>query len=404
MTRTSALGASVLVLVNLAIPPQVSAVVLEETAATTGATRVLLWARGEDSVLIDGLTGWPVDPPSIADSVASHGGVLCWRATRDDVDGLGYHHVFFRQHYRPEPGSIPGLEGVLVPMAGGELGFHYNAEGTLYAVAGARYLDVASVGRIQLRSVTSARETAYAALAAEGLAPANDGSLPPEALATLRSNTRLFLASQGDGRTFEFVWEVPFIRVEGDAITADLDGDSGYLLRHWNPIPTSTCEPSSYAKTSAIGVPQNPSIPNRDLLATPTSDQPGFTHEGHFPYDITTHTDIVLYQGEGQDACAWDGNQSYSVLPQKTSGGTVTYNDYSRPKVVWGRAGADAIWKTYQTMVWFRDHGWFGWNGKNYPSRIVVEARCPSVWDNSTFTHTSVVPYAPSTPWRFVND
>jgi len=354
-------------------------VVLERAWSSTGATRVLITAQGPDRVLVDSVTGEPITPPSMEGVVASGGGDIGWQVKAERMDQLGFRHVFYQQVYRNP--NVPLAEAV--PIAGGELGFHYDADGQLYAVAGALFDDVASAETLSYRTVDDARTAIHEALQQHpGVTPADLDSR-----IDLREEAKLWAASLGDGRSFAYVWEGPFPTQRGSVIAARMHGRTGELLSVWDPNPNSDCdtlcEPCSYDQVSANAKPQNPDLSLREgvLWATTTTIQPGYTHEGH-------RSDVVrmirVYMGEGTaagDQCdEIAGNQYYSMLPLKTVGQTPTFDDYGSrinkalARTVPGKAGGDAMLKTSQALDYFHSQGWFGWNGQNAWANVVVAA------------------------------
>ncbi len=368
-------------------------VVLEQTPGSTGAVRVMFVAQGPDATLVDVATGHQVDPPSLVDSTAGVGGTITWQVARDSEDRLGNRHAVYRQRYVPPDGVLRRLFPNGIRMRGGELGFHYDTNGTLTAVLGAFFSDIESVGTIGFGSLEEARTSAREALAIAGYELPTDLQLPAAVLRRLLLHSEVEFASNGSGRGFQPVWVLPFVTSESGGVWAALSGETGDLLAHWNRSPSYDCEPSSFVNLPAKGVPQNqtgwegqpfdPNIAPRDLWATEIVGQkivPGgssFSYHGHRAGDGGI-PDIQVFQGS-YHRCNDDGTLLFAELVRLNAStdshceGLPCYVDSASPDVPGSSAG-DALWKTYQTMQVFDWLGFYGFDDMGTTAKITVGA------------------------------
>jgi hypothetical protein len=215
------------------------AVVLEDDPAATGAIQVMLTARGEEMELVDMATGLPADAPSLADVSASVGGTIQWALQSDQTDTLGIRHVVYQQHLRFGAANPTGFDAG-VPLAGGKLTYRYRRDGVLQSVNGGFFRDVSSLGTIAAASVADARALSGSVLAGTtGLAVTPDALVSEEGRARLQELTSLRLRSEGDGRTFSYVWTVPFhLENDGGAIAAAIDAGTGTVHAIWKTYQT----------------------------------------------------------------------------------------------------------------------------------------------------------------------
>ncbi|RLE30042.1 MAG: hypothetical protein DRJ61_13375, partial [Acidobacteria bacterium] len=361
-----------------------------------------------DGDLTDHKTGEAADLPPLGERIAVPAGEVFWQPKRDWVDELGLRHIHFQQRLGLS-GPISTLltdhylaEGV--PLAGGSLKMHYDAEGALYFVSGAYFDNPQPYGSLRVQTPLAAISRAWWLL--ENIAGFEMGdlrALAPEILEELLEFTELKLVSAGDGRTFSLVWEAPGLLANGGSMMVALNAGTEELIHFWDPNPhqspgwgTGPCLPQSSIGTSATAEPQRyPTIPMRSgLAATPSTATPGYTHEAFWPETSGAQVQILGYRGTGSDACDFIGDQLYEIVPLPTDNQLPHYGpippDYD-PQIV-----GDAVWKTQLTMEFFDSLGWDGWNDQGASAKIVVEGECMP--GNAMFIHnnTENAPFGPN--------
>jgi len=371
---------TVLAVCALAVGLPWPAVALERTHGATGAEVVFLRTPGEAALLADVVVGDGIPGTGGSRLELPGFGRVAWREVRDDVDAQGGRHRFYRQYLVPEAEFAAVLQGDAVAtgveLVGGELGLHYDADGNLEMVFGTQFDDVQVLAapRIVTRTGAVARLRELAAAGERLAAPDSDLE------AAVETRARLVLESTGDGRTFRFVWAVPAVDPEGEAVEARIDAATGELLGVARTVPHGTCWPDSSSTTPATGYPENPSLPARNVWATATSDPS--VYDSHRAADATV-PEIVGYQGADTKTCSSDGVQGYYKLLKVGAGdgGGPVYGSPSRTPLEEDQ-GADAMWFTYQTMQTFKALGRNGWDGSGSPARFVVSARTSQLcWD-----------------------
>lgn len=365
---------------------------LERHPAATGAERVFFHGPTSlaefDAVIVgQGITG------TTSGAAVFPTGELAWRQTRDETDELGMRHLFYRQILRPDPSLATLIEPRWVDegveLVGGEIGVHWQGD-VPRAVFGMHFR---SFGLAALPTVTrswDAFQLAQSGAASwPGFLPQDWSTWSAWFVQALLDRSRLLLVHTGDGRTFRLVWEVPTVDRDGSPYVAYLDAASGSVIRMESRRMNDECSPSTSTSVSASGVSQSGCNSPRSLKATQANDRlPDFTHEG-FRTGSTSIPGIELYfslpsweAGFSRYMCP---NTWYGMVPLKTVGGTVTYDDWTVEAAIPGRAAADAIHFTYQTMYTLKSNlGRFSYDGQGATARVVINDRSDGS-DNAQF-------------------
>ncbi|MEN8163299.1 MAG: M4 family metallopeptidase [Acidobacteriota bacterium] len=343
-------------------------------------------------------TGEVVNLPDVRGTITVPGGELNWRQTRDKTDDLGFRHVRYQQRFTftdpdsvrlPEPYSIDG-----VPLAGSSLKLHYDREGVLYFVSGAYFENAWVPVELRVETPRAALSEAWSVLEMiDGYEMTDFRSLDESIVEGLIAHAKFELASNGDGRTFAFVWQAPVVLADGMPLMFALDGTTRDLLHSWDPNPHAVpCSPSSSNGETAFATPQNPVLGVRTgLAATPSDANPGYLHQAHWPETSGAPVPIRGYVGIDADACAWwEGLQKYDLLPVPSYGlmpwyfGSVDIDEDQEISI-----GGDAVWKTQLTMDVFDELGRDGFDNNGTRASVVVEAICGEGGEgNATFIHT----------------
>lgn len=367
-------------------------VVLEDAPERTGATARMLWARGPERVLVDAYDGELATPPALDEVRATQGGRLRWDLVEDRVDHFGMRHVFYRQRYRPAPGSVnlpAGLQGTGVEVQGSLVGLHYDPEGVLKTVGSRVYDDVVAIGGLALETAADAHGMAAWGLRHGPGIDAEDLGLHPSEVATqLLERARLGLYSRGDGHRFDFVWTVDAITADGELVHARVHGETGELLTWWRDVAPwrppgdppgggssgPSCTPESTGNVIVSGVSQR-GVTRSDLLASPSATLAawsgyageGITHQGRSASLSNGLPEIRVYFAPpiNESQCGIDGwSKRIRLLPLATVGGVTEYNDFvveGENLTVPGKAAADAYYNARTALTVLR--GGFGWNG-----------------------------------------
>lgn len=377
-------SAVVLSLSVLLVPVPTSAVVLEHQPSKTGAHDIMLIARGERMELHDFYTGLPADAPSLESRPVRVGGSLHWMQVSEETDDLGILHVVHQQYLtHPSLAATPLANGV--PLAGGRLTFQYSRHGVLISVDGGSFADISSIGTVGATTVADARALAASVYQVTTHSSVlSDGLLDSEAIARSERRTKLWLRSTGDGQAFEFVWNTLLYLEDGGPVAAAVDSGTGYLYASWDPNPADDpCEANSDTLVQAYGRPQRPDIAPMYLWATPSGgyDAP-FTHQAHKP-PSGLKPRIEIYMGTPSwDGCPGGNLQWYQILPILTglapnyndwhAGQSVPPNDDPVPYDVPGKAGADALRKTNETMAVLAEFDRNSFDNQGTPARVGV--------------------------------
>jgi hypothetical protein len=293
-------------------------------------------------------------------------------------------HSFYRQVLVPAAALAAGLEPATlrdgIELAGSEVGVHLRADGSLRAVFGTQYRDAVVAVLPTITTAAQAFAVGLPALATRDGFVVRDYSAWAARM-TASGRASLLLASAGDGRTFRPTWQLEVSDDDGVPHIASLDAATGTIdavMR--NVLNAVLCDPLSTTQVSATGKPQNTSIPNRSIKATVASDrQPTFTHEATWPGDGVTYPEIVIHfsleelqAGYSTYMCP---STRYGVLPVKTVSGTVTYDDWTEVTQIPGRAAADAMKFTRDTMYTLKANlGRYSWNGNGAPATVLLNS------------------------------
>lgn len=321
-----------------------------------------------------------------------------WEKIREKDDIKGLRHVFYRQFYRPPIGPVSAVspaasEGVW--LVGAEIGLHYDRDGNLVFGFGTQFDDVVATSVPHIGDRTGAAAATDKAVVdwPDHLA-IETGRLSPQMMETRLFETTLLLYSEDDGRSFDYVWEVPSWDTSGSMHTATLNAESGELIALEEAAVWSECSPNSDDQDYARGVPQNSGVtPWRYIWATETDDRGvSYTHEAH-KISSGSNPDIQIFMGMDGDGC---NNNDYALMPIKTISSVVRYDDYTTPEFVPGRSGTDAMYFTYQTMVTFDDLGRDGWDDSGSDAVVVVDSDCGGVTDNATMVYSGTRAWAPT--------
>jgi hypothetical protein len=365
---------------------------LERHPAATGAERVLFHGPNSVTELNAVLVGHGIAGTATAAAVLP-AGELTWRQTRDETDELGMRHLFYRQILRPAASLAAliepryGDEGI--ERAGGEIGVHSHGD-VPRAVFGTHFRSFVLAAQPSVTRAWDAFQLAQAGAATwPGFLPQDWSTWSAWFVQDLLDRSRPLFMSTGDGRTFRLVWEVPTVDSDGSPHDAYLDAASGLVVRIEGRRMNDECSPSTRTSASASGISQSGCNSPRSLKATQANDRlPDFTHEA-MRTGSTSIPDIELYfslpsweAGFSRYMCP---NTWYGMVPLKTVGGTVTYDDWTVEAAIPGRAAADAIHFTYQTMYTFKNNlGRFSYDGHGATARVVIDDRYDGS-DNAQF-------------------
>ncbi len=403
--RSWMLGWCTLVLMLSTVTTAGAGVVLEGSPELTGATRVLAWVQGPDLGLADARTGAPVEVPDLAERAASAGGRLLWVVESDIVDELGMRHVILRQRFRPAPGSVVLPGGLMhegVPLHGAVVGLHYDPEGSIKVVGASMFEDADAIGGLALLTADHAYAMAAWGLTdRDGLAINPLGLLSPQAAAGIRRDARLELFSRGDGRSFDFVWTVPVVGVDGRAYSTRVHGATGELLVTWEgALPWSGSDaaglegisgwtrdtvvgPSCYptpipsavtatARRQRDGAPRSVNPGELDVSVSPVLSAwygQGVTHQamtaagGSFP-EIRVYSGWWSHYNEVQCTLPEGGIiRDLRLVPLKTEGGSPVFEDLRNVDDdvdIAGRAAGDALYHARRALAVLAELGWAG--------------------------------------------
>jgi len=329
----------------------------------------------------------------------SQGGHVVWRVIRDEQDELGGRHVFYRQYFLP-PSWVardlePGYAKKGIQVFGSEIGLHYSEHGELELVFGTQVPDLKISNQLAVFQRREAYNMAQEEAAVQpDFHPADRSTWTPDLVEGQIKAAKLLLWNDGMTASWRYAWEVPTLDAFGLGYRIVMDAGTGQVLELQPTAVDHTCSPSSNTNEAATANPQNPSILNRNLWATPASDRgPSFVAEAHRAptYGVP---DVQIFQGWDSPVC--NGNGWYQLLPlPQGSDGRPLYDGASRTTYP-GSVAGDAMWFTYETMQTIHNLGRNGWDGSGGPAKVVVDAHYP-VWyqDAANFTRVGDA-YAPA--------
>jgi len=314
-------------------------------------------------------------------------------------------HVFYRQYLLPTGKLADAVKGDYakdgIELAGGEIGVHFGADGALQTVFGTQFRGVAIANDLVVDRAWDAYQATQGALATyPDFSPLDWSTLPSDTVSAQLAETKLLLMSSGDGHRFTLVWEVPVVDRDWASYAAYLDASTGAIVKLERRGAEALCAPTKGTSASATGYSQSGCNSPRSLWAAAASDrQPNFTHEG-FRFAGSHIPDLEIYFGLPSS----DPNYStymcpgklYGVLPLKTVSGVVSYDDWTVGAAIPGKAGADAVFFTYQAMyTLYNNLGRWSYDNSGSVARVVVNAQPSYLIDNSQAVFQSGLDYAP---------
>lgn len=357
-----------------------AAMALERQPAATGAEVIKYSSQRTTALAPPTLVGQGIaGAAALATFVAD--GEIVWRRIRQETDELGMTHSFYRQVLVPSVALAAGLEPATLrdglELAGSEVGIHLRADGSLRAVFGTQYRDAVVAVLPTITAVAQALAVGLPVIATRDGFVVHDYSAWAARM-TASGRASLLLASAGDGRTFRPTWQLEVSDDDGVPHIASLDAATGAITSLVSAVINGTCTPSSTTQATATGIPQNAAIPARSLKATVANDrQPTFTHEARWPGDGVTYPDIqVLFSlqepSPGYATFMCPGTW-YGLIPIKTVAGTVAYDNWTEVTQIPGRAAADALKFTRDTMYTLKANlGRFSYNGSGGVAKVVL--------------------------------
>ncbi len=205
---------------------------------------------------------------------------------------------------------------------------------------------------------------------------------------------KLLLWNDGMTASWRYAWEVPTLDAFGLGYRIVMDAGTGQVLELQPTAVDHTCSPSSNTNEAATANPQNPSILNRSLWATPASDRgAGFVAEAHRAptYGVP---DIQIFHGTDSPKCNGNGWYELLPLPQGTDGKPLYDGASGNPYP--GSVAGDAMWFTYETMQTLHNLGRNGWDGAGGNAPVVVDAHYPFWYHDAANFHRDADAYAPA--------
>ncbi|MBI4916709.1 MAG: M4 family metallopeptidase [Acidobacteria bacterium] len=355
---------------------------LERQPAATGAELVKYSGAQHNVTFTTSLVGQGIASVGSV-PMQVHDGEMVWKLIRQETDDLGMTHSFYRQVLVPSAALAAGLEPAYLrdglELAGSEVGIHLRTDGSLRAVFGTQYRDAVVPVLPTITTAAQAFAVGLPALATrDGLIVRDYPAWAARMTASGRAS--LLLASAGDGRTFRPTWQLEVSDDDGIPYVAALDAVTGEVVSVVRAVLDGTCNPSTTIQASATGEPQNQAIPNRSIKATLANDRlPTFTHEASWPGDGVTYPDIQVFFSIKENDPGFSTymcpSKWHGILPVKTVSGTVTYDNWTEEAFLPGRAAADAIKFTRDTMYVLKSKlGRFSWDGSGGEAKVVLNS------------------------------
>jgi hypothetical protein len=375
---------------------------LERQPAATGAELVKYSGAQHNVTFTTSLVGQGIaSVGSVPKQV--HDGEIVWKLIRQETDELGMTHSFYRQVLVPAAalatGLAPSYQRDGIELAGSEIGIHLRADGSLRAVFGTQYRDAVVAALPTITSAAQALAVGLPGIASwPGFVTGDYLGWTARMTEAGTGEAKLLLKSTGDGTTFRPVWQVVVSDDEGVPYIADLDAATGAIVSVTRAALDSNCSPTSTTQASASGLSQSGCNSPRSIKATLASDrQPTFTHEATWPGDGVTYPTVEVYfsiadyeTGYSTYMCP---TKWYGILPVKTVSGTVTYDDWTEVAAIPGKAAADAVKFTRDTMYTLKVNlGRFSYNGSGGAARVVLNGR-GIAYDNAYFKWSNTDPY-----------
>lgn len=374
-----------------------------------GADKERLFFRGPASVddLGKVVVGRGIVGTDPAEVTVDKGGKVEWRQVRDETDELGMRHVHYLQVWVPQGPLASRLDKSYhkdgVPLEGALIAVHTYSDGKPRAVIGRQRLGVVLLNEPTIALASEAHDVAEQAARSYPGFEAPDPSQWLAQRSALTTETALFLQAESDGVGYRFAWRVALLDRRGARHIAILDaGTGGVLSLSPAVVGVESCAPLNFATTTVTANRERDIWVTRSVWTTPGSQKSGYDREAHRGFSDAQSPQIEAYLTTNDAAynCTVDiRDEKWGMLPLTAA----NFENSTWPcsscaggyQQVPGRAAADALFFTYETMRTFQELGRNSWDGSGDAARVVVGGES-----------NGLAPYfghADSDPWTPVN-